>query len=177
MNEANERTALYRIRGEADLLLYIGISNGLAIRWNGHQSVQPWWDEVRLITVEWYETRTEAEDAEKAAILAEQPKYNVTYLKPGNWRNRERPGVVPVDWQGVTLTPRDDDEDLLAMEGVAAMIAVGTTTAALNALKRTGGPKGFLIANNRVFRQGEIRRWIAAIEASQSESSADRDVA
>ena len=44
MSEQPEHTALYRIRGEDDVLLYIGITNGIAVRWNGHQAVQPWWD-------------------------------------------------------------------------------------------------------------------------------------
>ena len=42
MTATPDRTALYRIRGEADVLLYIGITNNVAIRWNGHQAVQPW---------------------------------------------------------------------------------------------------------------------------------------
>ena len=171
MSQIRERTALYRIRGEDDELLYIGISNNLAGRWNGHQAVQPWWDELRSLTVEWHDTRNEAEDAEKAAILAEQPKYNVTYLRPGNWRSRERPGNSPVDWESITLAPQDDDEDLLSMGDIARMIRIGTTTAALNALKRTGGPEGFVIATQRVFRKRQVRAWIAALEAEQQDSA------
>jgi predicted DNA-binding transcriptional regulator AlpA len=30
-----------------------------------------------------------------------------------------------------------------------------------------GGPKGFRLGKQRVFRRGEIRQWIAAVEASQ----------
>jgi hypothetical protein len=168
MTDEAERVALYRIRGEDDVLIYIGITNSISVRWNGHQAVQPWWDEVRSLTVEWYDTRAEAERAEKAAILAEQPKYNVTYLKPGNWRDRKRPGVQPVDWESVTLEPRADDEDLLNMDDIAGMIRVSSTTTALNALRRTGGPEGFEIVSQRVFRKGEVRAWIAALEAART---------
>jgi predicted GIY-YIG superfamily endonuclease len=167
MTDDRERVALYRIRGEDDELIYIGITNSISVRWNGHQAVQPWWDEVRSLTVEWYDTRVEAERAEKAAILAEQPKYNVTYLKPGNWRDRKRPGVQPIDWEGVALEPRADDEDLLNMSDIAQMIRVTSTTTALNALRRTGGPEGFEIVSQRVFRKGEVRAWLAALEAAQ----------
>lgn len=163
----DDRTALYRIRGEDDALIYIGITNGIPVRWNGHQAVQPWWDEVRSLTLEWYDTRAGAEAAEKAAILAEQPKYNVTYLRPGNWRDRKRPEVRPVNWENVTLEPRADDEDLLNIEDIAAMIRASSVTTAFNALKRTGGPEGFEIMSQRVFRKGEVRRWLAAIEAAQ----------
>lgn len=167
------RTAVYRIRDEGDDLIYIGMTNNVAFRWNSHQIVQPWWGEVRSMTFEWYETRDEAADAEKAAIFAEQPKYNVTYIKPSSGRRwKQHPDVAPVDWENFALEPRDDDEGLLSIEGVAEMIAVSSTTTALNALKRTGGPKGFSIGTNRVFRKAEIRAWIAAIEASQREDAA-----
>jgi predicted GIY-YIG superfamily endonuclease len=166
VTDDRERVALYRIRDEDDVLIYIGITNSIPVRWNGHQAVQPWWDEVRSLTVEWYDTRVEAERAEKAAILAEQPKYNVTYLKPGNWRDRERPEVQPVNWEGITLESRADDEDLLNIDDIAKMIRVRSTTTALNALRRTGGPEGFEIVSQRVFCKGEVRAWIAAIKAA-----------
>lgn len=168
MTDDRERVALYRIRDEDDVLIYIGITNSIPVRWNGHQAVQPWWDEVCSLTMEWHDTRVEAERAEKAAILDEQPKYNVTYLKPGNWRDRKRPGVHLVAWESVALEPRADDEDLLNMSDIAQMIRVTSTTTALNALRRTGGPEGFKIVSQHVFRKGEVRAWIAALEATRA---------
>jgi len=41
VTDDRERVALYRIRGEAGVLLYIGITNSVPFRWNGHQAVQP----------------------------------------------------------------------------------------------------------------------------------------
>lgn len=82
------RTAVYRIRGEAGELLYIGMTNCVPIRWNAHMLYQPWWDELRSMTVEFLDSREEAAAAEKAAILGELPKYNRTYLLP----NRPKPG-------------------------------------------------------------------------------------
>lgn len=41
---APARTALYRIFGDADLLLYIGISKDFGTRWKQHAKAQPWWD-------------------------------------------------------------------------------------------------------------------------------------
>jgi predicted GIY-YIG superfamily endonuclease len=76
-----ERTALYRIRGEADLLLYIGITDGLPVRWNAHERKQPWWGELRSLTVELHDSRSEAKAAETAAIKAEKPKYNKIHNK------------------------------------------------------------------------------------------------
>lgn len=167
MSEAPDRTAVYRIRDEDDVLLYIGMTNNVPNRWNGHQAVQPWWDEVRSLTIEWYETRTEAAEAEKAAILAEQPKYNVTYLRPGSGRRGStHPEVALVDWESIALEPRADDEDLLNVDDVAKMTRVNSSSIK-SALRRTGGPQGFKLGPEILFRKGEIRRWIAAIEASQ----------
>jgi hypothetical protein len=85
--EVPEKTALYRICGEADLLLYIGITKSVPIRWNGHSIKQPWWNELRSLTVEFYDSREEAEAAEEAAIRTERPKYN----KRHNDGRAERP--------------------------------------------------------------------------------------
>jgi predicted GIY-YIG superfamily endonuclease len=75
-DESGEPTALYRVFGEADLLLYIGISKDFGARWKQHARVQPWWDERRRLTVELLDSRSAAEAAEVAAIRAEGPKYN-----------------------------------------------------------------------------------------------------
>ena len=163
MTATPDRTALYRIRGEDGVLLYIGITN---------QAVQPWWDELRSLTVEGYGTRTEAEDAEEAAILAEQPKYNVTYIKPTRLGRERKPlEVAPVESGRVTLESRADDEDLLIWAEVAAMTRMGPEQAR-KALARTGGPAGFTLGNHTVFRRREIRQWIADVEASQRKPAA-----
>jgi hypothetical protein len=167
VTEAPERTAVYRICGEEDVLIYIGMTNGVPFRWNGHQAVQPWWSEVRSMTFEWYDYRSEAADAEKAAILAEQPKYNVTYLKPGHGRRgRGRKEPTPVGWESAPFEPQADDDALLSVEDVAKMVRMQPSTAKA-ALRRTGGPQGFTLGSQHLFRKGEIRRWIAAVEASQ----------
>lgn len=91
MSNGEERTAVYRIRGEADELLYIGMTGDLRVRWDDHAAKQPWWDELRSMTVDWYDSREEADDAERAAIEAETPKYNKKYLAPRRERRRRAP--------------------------------------------------------------------------------------
>jgi predicted GIY-YIG superfamily endonuclease len=123
-----ERTAVYRIRGEADLLLYIGMTNSIPLRWNHHMRYQPWWDELRSLTIEFYDTREEAAAAEKAAILGELPKYNKTYLLPSRPGPKLKPKAVPAQvarpapppsilrcgsrWSGPMLTPEEAAEFL-----------------------------------------------------------------
>lgn len=82
----SERTALYRLFGAGDELLYIGISKDFGNRWTQHSRRQPWWPEVERQTVEWRSTRAEALRDETAAIKAEKPKYNIA---DAGWRITE----------------------------------------------------------------------------------------
>lgn len=88
-------TALYRLFGDGDLLLYIGISDTFGRRWNQHAQSQSWWPEVRRQSVDWYQSRPEAETAEEAAIKAEGPRHNIMH----------NPAHVPSVPQG--RTPRE----------------------------------------------------------------------
>jgi predicted GIY-YIG superfamily endonuclease len=82
VTETPEGTALYRIRGAAGLLLYIGVSDDFGRRWWVHAKTQPWWSEMQSLSAdEWYDTREAAEAAEKTAIKAERPKYNKKHNK------------------------------------------------------------------------------------------------
>lgn len=74
-----ERTALYRMFDAADDLLYIGISNNFGRRWKQEAESKEWYPWVHRQTVEWYDSRTEALDAEELAIKAEHPKHNVQH--------------------------------------------------------------------------------------------------
>jgi excisionase family DNA binding protein len=82
-------TALYRLFGDDDALLYIGVAKTFGVRWHQHEQSQPWWPEVRRQTIDWHPDREDAEDAERAAIKAERPKYNVVHngapvkIRPG----------------------------------------------------------------------------------------------
>lgn len=76
-----DETALYRIFGDADVLLYIGISADFGRRWKDEAKTFPWWNERRHMTVDWYPTREDALDTEALAIFAEQPKYNAMHRK------------------------------------------------------------------------------------------------
>lgn len=74
----NERTALYRLYDADGRLLYVGISKRPVVRWAEHavDKGDLWWSEVERKTVEWFDTREEAESAEVRAIREEKPEYN-----------------------------------------------------------------------------------------------------
>ncbi|MEV5314282.1 GIY-YIG nuclease family protein [Streptomyces sp. NPDC052610] len=100
------RTALYRFRDAAGSLLYLGISSDPDRRETQHarDAAETWYPLVSDRTVTWFDSREEAEAAEKAAIAAERPRFNVkgsTHFGPEAFaahhnRQRKATAAVPV---------------------------------------------------------------------------------
>lgn len=84
---AAERTALYRLYDDGERLLYIGITTKPTYRFSQHSQSQPWWFQVTRHTLEWFDSRAEAEAAERDAIRAEVPR----------WNRQHMPGEEPSD--------------------------------------------------------------------------------
>ena len=85
MPELNEPTALYRLYGADDALLYVGISLDPTRRWKKHKSARDkshWTGLVTRETVEWFDTWAEAEAAEEQAVKTERPIHNGTHNHP-----------------------------------------------------------------------------------------------
>lgn len=78
MKVKNTRTALYRHYDKDGKLLYVGISLSAAHRFSEHLNSSEWAASTGNMTVEWYETRKAAEEAERTAILSEKPIYNIS---------------------------------------------------------------------------------------------------
>ncbi|WP_381801088.1 GIY-YIG nuclease family protein [Streptomyces niveus] len=77
--ESASRTALYRLRTSAGLLLYVGISDDPLRRWPEHAKDKPWFSIVANFATEWFESREAALDAERSAIRSERPLHNVLH--------------------------------------------------------------------------------------------------
>jgi DNA-binding transcriptional regulator YhcF (GntR family)/predicted GIY-YIG superfamily endonuclease len=75
---AEGRTALYRYYDAADSLLYIGISDDPDRRRDEHAvtAADTWYPLAVSRRVGWFDTRAEAEGAEKLAIKQEKPRFN-----------------------------------------------------------------------------------------------------
>lgn len=71
-----ERTALYRHYDAEGVLLYVGIAVSVVGRLAQHAKGSHWSSRIAQITVEWFDSREQAEDAERAAIVDEAPMYN-----------------------------------------------------------------------------------------------------
>jgi hypothetical protein len=69
-------TALYRWYDEADVLLYIGISDGLSGRMSDHVAGSSWMDFAARSTITRYADRSQAAKAEIKAIETEHPLFN-----------------------------------------------------------------------------------------------------
>jgi predicted GIY-YIG superfamily endonuclease len=107
-------TALYRLYDRDGVLLYVGITLDFARRMRDHARVQPWWAEVKVRVVIWYESWPLAFQAETVAIAGEQPKHNRAKRPrkelppdrqpPHRARRRRRspnssPPLVPLTWR------------------------------------------------------------------------------
>lgn len=69
-------TTLYRAYDDLDRLLYVGISDGEFIRLGQHAASAAWTAYTVRITLERHPLRADAEAAERAAILNEDPVWN-----------------------------------------------------------------------------------------------------
>jgi hypothetical protein len=73
---------LYRHFDEKGLLLYIGISFNPVSRLERHRKLSAWFHNIARIEVQRFETLEESEKAERSAIKAEFPLFNIRHAKP-----------------------------------------------------------------------------------------------
>lgn len=76
-------TALYRLFDAAGDLLYVGITNNVKVRMQGHRADKRWWPEVVEKRITWYPNRPDAAAAEDRAIKTEDPRYDRSYRQAG----------------------------------------------------------------------------------------------
>ncbi len=72
-------TSVYRFFDDRDVLLYVGMTNSLSHRLAQHEAKKSWWRAVSSVTIEHYNTREQAAIAEREAIRAELPYWNIEY--------------------------------------------------------------------------------------------------
>lgn len=73
----SSRTSLYRHFDASGGLLYVGISLNPVARLIQHSSGAHWFSDIVNISIEYFDTRGEAEVAERIAINSEKPKHNI----------------------------------------------------------------------------------------------------
>ena len=70
-------TNLYRHYNTTGILLYVGISISAIKRLSEHAVQSRWFNQIAVIKIEKFETRKEAQLAEKQAIEQESPLFNI----------------------------------------------------------------------------------------------------
>jgi len=83
-----QKTALYRHWDEGGNLLYVGVSLKPLQRLENHIMDSHWSEQISIVTIEWFDTRHDAEKAEREAIKIEMPLHNVVHAS-GTTRRRE----------------------------------------------------------------------------------------
>lgn len=100
---------LYRLYDEADVLLYIGITENLGTRMDAHASSQSWWPQVNRLTVDMLPDRISAEHAEGDAIRGEKPRHNICKQAPEDLASEHVEAVRLFD--GPITSTRDGRSD------------------------------------------------------------------
>lgn len=80
-----DKTKLYRHFDKDDNLLYVGISYDFLQRTGQHRLRSGWWDNITRMTIEDFDTRKQAEEAEYNAIVKEKPLHNVAFTEKSQW--------------------------------------------------------------------------------------------
>lgn len=99
----SQPTSLYRFYDSAGVLLYVGITYDMYRRFGDHGTKKVWHPLAAKVTITHYPTRDEAAEAERKAIAAEGPLYNIqhnqrrhldapdpAYGAKGRWEFRSR---------------------------------------------------------------------------------------
>lgn len=124
-------TSLYRHFSEEGVLLYVGISLSWPARTKQHAHGSRWFDQVAKVEIERFPTREAALDAERKAIKAEKPKFNIIHnreaaAKPGVTQHKpysvmEDPALQHITGPDVIVGPvlnyRDDMLSFIVAQG------------------------------------------------------------
>jgi hypothetical protein len=86
------RTALYRHWDADGELLYVGISLSAVGRLAQHRASAPWFVDIANVTIEWFDTRAEAQAAEIEAITLEHPLHNKAHRAANDNQTSVRAG-------------------------------------------------------------------------------------
>lgn len=97
VKQGGDTHVLYRFYDANSVLLYIGITNNPPARFRQHRGAKSWWDAVANIKLETCGSRDALLAAERAAIKAEKPKYNIAMncAEKPKPRTVRKPGPKP----------------------------------------------------------------------------------
>lgn len=94
------KTSLYRHYSADDKLLYVGVSISAVHRLGQHAEHSDWYNSITRVTIERFETREAALQAERAAIIKERPAHNIQHqnaAKAAAKKAQEQEGQILLD--------------------------------------------------------------------------------
>lgn len=143
------KTSLYRHYSADEELLYIGISVSALSRLGQHEKHAPWFDLISRVTVEHFETRDEALEAERLAIQTENPTHNKHHKLPENPTRFEAEELVARVVSFKPFYKVAEAADLLRM-----------STPAVKKLIQSGELSAVVLSTNTMVVKGQERRTI-----------------
>lgn len=161
---------VYRHFDANGALLYIGASFDPLRRFMGHLTTARWATRVASITVEWFESRAEAEAAERAAIEGERPPYNTFHNpKPPTARRRAVAGPILGRWlmkegEAVAAFAQRSEIPAARVFGIIRGEVSPNSRTARKIADATRGELPAVIWN----RGGEVPRWTPEPEAGRA---------
>jgi predicted GIY-YIG superfamily endonuclease len=163
MTAGGESTSLYRLFDQDDALLYIGVARRFGTRWHQHAQSKYWWPQVRHQTLEWHPSREAAEAAERAAVKAERPKYNIIFNADAGPRQAMPVSRFLVAARAAAAAAERGHliEDLLSPAKAAAFLAISEDGLARLDLERKG-PVCHWVEGEARYDPADLRTFVMA---------------
>jgi hypothetical protein len=131
---------LYRHFDADGLLLYVGISINAINRLYQHSNASAWFDEIKTITIEHFDSLDAVVNAERTAIRDEKPKWNSQAYEPRQVTNQT--GDFDLEWvYDCYLTVEEIyKKHAISQQSVLKMIRDGKWRYYVNKIKKKNGP-------------------------------------
>ncbi|MFE7780373.1 GntR family transcriptional regulator [Streptomyces nigrescens] len=170
---ANEPTALYRLYDADDQLLYIGIARYPQSRWEQHAGQQTWWHQVARKTVEWYEDRASALEAEACSTAAEKPLYDQSWR-----RTQDAPKGGFDDSAGRKLVEKTlADRIAQGLYPPGTCLSTGTVSSEFDVARTTASCAMRALVSRGMLRHRVHGRYLVADPAPPSDPATHREEA
>lgn len=93
-----DKTAVYKHIGLDGNVLYVGLTNYMPRRLKEHDKTSYWYDDVKSIEIEWFETRDDAVRYEQEMIRMLSPEHNIHHNSDGEGEKDRHLSKTGVDY-------------------------------------------------------------------------------
>lgn len=93
-----DKTAVYKHIGKDGIILYVGMTNHMPRRLKEHDKASYWYDDVKNIEIEWFDTRDDAVQYEQEMIRQLSPEHNIHHNSDGEGEQDRHLSKTGVDY-------------------------------------------------------------------------------